>query len=261
MLLQVRVLVFVFQIHLCASRLLRLFLSCGYLFEDGYKWWSGQCLSWRSLFIIVVWFLWKWRNAQIFQESKEPLHATLQRIMACHDSLLQVDSQSKKVCKKELGIFSYQTPAAFFDGAERNHCCGCGVVIVMSDSLHYSLSWHGGFGSNSLVEARALSGLLAFCVFLGIQSISIFGDSKSLIHHVNGLGLINCPHLLGWLSSISFFRNLINLISFQHIPCSWNSQADILSKDGLSMQPSLCSLSVMLDGSSLLIQDFSINGM
>lgn len=54
-----------------------------------------------------------------------------------------------------LDIFSFQTPAAFFDGAERNNSCGCGVFVVIDDSLHYSLSWHGEFGSNSLAEARA----------------------------------------------------------------------------------------------------------
>lgn len=94
------------------------------------------------------------------------------------------------------------------------------ILVYIKFIVIYSLSWHGGFGSNFLAEARALSGLVAFCVFLGIQSISIFGDSKSLIDHVNDLGLINCPHLLGWLSRISFFSNLINRITFQHIPCS-----------------------------------------
>lgn len=59
--------------------------------QDGFKWWSEQCLSWRSLFIIAYWFLWKWRNAQIFQESKEPLNSILQRIMACYDSFHRAD--------------------------------------------------------------------------------------------------------------------------------------------------------------------------
>lgn len=53
--------------------------------QEGFKWWSRQSTSWISLFIISCWFMWNWRNAHIFQSSKEPLQAILQRILACHD--------------------------------------------------------------------------------------------------------------------------------------------------------------------------------
>lgn len=69
--------------------------------------------------------------------------------------------------------FSY--PAAFFDGAEQSKRCGCGVHIILDDKMQYHLSWSGGSGTNNLAEARALAGLLAFCSFLEIQDISIWG--------------------------------------------------------------------------------------
>lgn len=43
--------------------------------------------------------------------------------------------------------------------------CGCGVHVIMDEKLQYFLSWNSGNGSNSLAEARALAGLLVFCVF------------------------------------------------------------------------------------------------
>lgn len=48
--------------------------------QDGYLWWSAQCPSWRSLFIIACWFLWKWRNEHTFQNSSLPLESILIKI-------------------------------------------------------------------------------------------------------------------------------------------------------------------------------------
>lgn len=48
--------------------------------QDGFLWWSAQCPSWRSLFIITCWFLWKWRNEHTFQNSCLPLESILIKI-------------------------------------------------------------------------------------------------------------------------------------------------------------------------------------
>lgn len=78
----------------CASSLCiwyELSLSFGFPYlifssvQDGFKWWSEQSLSRRTLFIFVCWFLWKWRNANIFQDSKAPLNSILLGIMASQD--------------------------------------------------------------------------------------------------------------------------------------------------------------------------------
>jgi len=129
----------------------------------------------------------------------------------------------------------------------------------MDEKLQYFLSWNGGSGSNSLAEARALAGLLAFCVFFGIQNISIYGDSKSMIDHVTGACHISCPHLSGWMDKIMYFWRNMKQCSIHYIFRSQNVQADRLSKKGLS----LGSWSMMVsDGErSCFIQDFSIPGL
>lgn len=53
----------------------------------------------------------------------------------------------------------------FFDGADQQNTCGCGVHIIMDEKLQYFISWNGGKGTNSMAEARALAGLLALCIF------------------------------------------------------------------------------------------------
>jgi len=98
-----------------------------------------------------------------------------------------------------------KTPKAFFDGAEQQRICGCRVHIIMDENMQCFISWNGGRGSNNLAEVQTLTSLLAFCTFFDIQSISIFGDSKSVIDHVMGSSHIRCPHLAGWLDRIKFY--------------------------------------------------------
>lgn len=45
--------------------------------QDAFKWWSDQVPVWRSIFILTCWFLWKWRNARIFQDSIAPIDSVL----------------------------------------------------------------------------------------------------------------------------------------------------------------------------------------
>ena len=131
----------------------------------------------------------------------------------------------------------------------------------MDDKLQYFLSWNGGIGSISMAEARALAGLLAFCVFFDIQSISIYGDSKSMIDHVSGECHISCPHLSGWLNRIMYFWSNMKQHSIHHIPRSLDDEADHLLKKGLSMESGSWSLMISDDDFSCLIEDFSIPGI
>lgn len=93
-------------------------------------------------------------------------------------------------------------PKAFFDGAEHDGICGCGVLIIANEKNHYLIHWNGGRGSNSKAEVMALAGLLSFCLFLNLQSVSIFGDSRVLVDYVLGKNKILKPQLVGWLDRI-----------------------------------------------------------
>lgn len=166
--------------------------------------WSAQKESWRPLIIIVLWCAWKWWNNRIFKESKFPLMSILQHIISVYDYIPKNPPKMKKGHSTEDICFRLETPRAFFNGAEQQKICGCGVHIIMDKNMQYFISWSGGRGSNSLAEVQALAGLLAFCTFFDIQSISIFGDSKSVINHVMGSSHIRCPHLADWLDRIMF---------------------------------------------------------
>lgn len=122
---------------------------------------------------------------------------------------------------------------AFFDGAEQDDQCGCGVFIVVNKNCHYHLFWNGGSGSNSKAEAMALAGLLHFCLFVNLQDVSIFGDFKVLVDDLRGKNIIRKLQLSGWIHRINFLWNRSKGVSIRHIKRDLNQAANDLSKKGL----------------------------
>ena len=145
-------------------------------------------------------------------------------------------------------------PRAFFDGAEQGGQCGCGVSISVNENC--LIYWNGGRGSNSKAEAMALVGLIHFCLFINLQDVSIFGDSKVMVDGVIGKSIIRKPQLYGWIDRIKFLWNKSKGVSIHHIKRDLNQRADDLSKRGLQVTPGLWFMQVAYEGNFLSIQDF-----
>jgi len=86
-------------------------------------------------------------------------------------------------------------PMGFFDGAAQRNSCACGFWIAMFADLSCTVYWNGGCGTNIMVEALALWGLLWFNNFLDNPHLHIYGDSKIIIDLVSGKASINNPML------------------------------------------------------------------
>jgi len=89
-------------------------------------------------------------------------------------------------------------PAAYFDGAAQPGACRCGFIIMINEYTHFSSYGNGRLSSNNKAEAIVLAGLLKLCLFLDIQQVSIFGDSKVLVDSVTKKNHIMALHLAGW---------------------------------------------------------------
>jgi len=48
--------------------------------QEGFTWWSAQCTSLRSIFVSVLWGIWRWRNNCIFNNHRPPLASILLQI-------------------------------------------------------------------------------------------------------------------------------------------------------------------------------------
>lgn len=223
---------------------------------NAFLWCCLQKKTWRSIFIITVWCIWKWRNKVIFNGKTPHLMDIFSSISSIFESIPQ--SSPKMPLQKECGIQQAQSviPRAFFDGAEQEGQCGCRVHIVVNELCSFQLFWNGGSGSNSKAEAMALAGLLHFCLFLNLQGVSIFDDSKVLVDSLNGKVFIRNPQLLGWIERINFFWNRSEGASICHIKRDLNHVADGLSKKGLRMALGLWFLQVSFEGNVISIQDF-----
>lgn len=223
--------------------------------SEAFLWCSKQKESWRSVFIIALWFIWKWRNNFIFNGKSAPFLDIFSNITLLCESIPQKPPKHvNQVCKEPPQGLSFM-PRAFLDGAEQDDICGCGVHIIANENNHYLIPWNGGRGSNSKAGAMALAGLLSFCLFLNLQNVTIFGDSRVLVDYVFGKNNILKPQLIGWLDRIRFLWIRLAGGSIHHINRALNQQADDLSKEGLQMVPGLWSLQVADGGAvSLFFQ-------
>lgn len=144
---------------------------------EAFLWCSDQKKSWRRIFIISLWIVWKWRNNAIFNGIKSPFMEIFFSIVASFEGLPQNPLKPKKGCpfrsSKELSAFQ----RAFFDGAEQNGSCGCGFLIMVNENIHFSIHWNGK-GSKSKVEAIVVTDLLKFCLFLDIQDVTVLETQK-----------------------------------------------------------------------------------
>jgi len=150
-------------------------------------------------------------------------------------------------------------PRAYFDGAAQNGICACGVYIITKEDQQFSIYWNGE-GTNNKVEAMALSGLLQFSIFLNIESLHIYGDSKFIIDHVNANISIKNHNLTGWMNRIDSLWRSTKDYTITHVDRSQNSHADELSKKGLQIQTGKWKMNITMGNEMHQIQDFSLPG-
>lgn len=98
---------------------------------EAFLWCSLQKKSWRSIFIITLWCIWKWCNKVVFNGKVLQRMEILSSITSIFESIPQSSSkilfQKESVIQQDLSVI----PRAFFDGAEQEGQCGCGVYIVV----------------------------------------------------------------------------------------------------------------------------------
>lgn len=64
---------------------------------EAFLWCSDQKKSWRKIFIISLWILWKWRNNAIFNGIKSPFMENFFNIVASFEGFLQKPLKLKRM--------------------------------------------------------------------------------------------------------------------------------------------------------------------
>jgi len=124
-------------------------------------------------------------------------------------------------------------PKAYFDRAAQNGTSAYGVYIITKKTQQIAFYWNGEEGTNNKAEVMALYGLLMFSIFLNIESLQIYGDSKIIIDHINAKLSIKNHYMSGWMNGIESLWKRRKYYTINHVNRSHNTQVDELSKKGL----------------------------
>lgn len=146
---------------------------------EAFLWCSEQKESWRRIFIISPWIIWKCRNNTIFNGIKSPFSEIFFNIVTSFEALSQKPLKQKKDAYTDLSKELSSFPKAFYDGAEQKGSCGCGVLIMVNKNTHFSIHSNGGKGSNNKAEDMALTGSQNFVFFL-IFRMSLYLEIQKL---------------------------------------------------------------------------------
>ncbi len=125
---------------------------------------------------------------------------------------------------------------AFFDGSCFLHHCGIGYVIRDGEGKPlYRAGIYVGHGDALKAEYLALFALLRQLRCLGIANVIIHGDSRTVVHQINGL--IATRQRNRFRRSIQLIRTLFAMHpgwALKWVPREENSMADALATESLN---------------------------
>ena len=107
----------------------------------------------------------------------------------------------------------------------------------MSVNRKLCIKFATGRPTNNRSELEALWAFLKIVKDKQVLILHVYNDSKLLIDWEKGKSIIIEPHLQHKLNEIPSLRSSFELVSFSHIYRELNSEADMLSKLALAIQP------------------------
>lgn len=200
----------------------------------------------RELPFIICRFIWKARNALIFNDIQIQLHDLCLKIIGLYKDYSRPGS-SPKVKRRYEPSFPADVILSFLNGAASAVSSGAGMLIKVSDRIRCAI-WMGcGPGKNMRVELLALWGLLRFSQIMDIRISNIYGDSKVVIDWAVKKSIIQVDNLDHWCARIMELCDIFPDTSFSHIYNQFNQEADRLSKKAVNCPEGLLSYEKSLD--------------
>ena len=112
---------------------------------------------------------------------------------------------------------------------------GGGVLYGPDEQLKLTYSWNLGTETNNVAEAWALWQGLVQASNLGIQELSVVGDSRVIIQAVNTKVLPSSSHLNQILRRILEMLPNFQFIEFFHALRAFNEPADRAANDAIGL--------------------------
>ena len=126
----------------------------------------------------------------------------------------------------------------FFDGASKGNpgaAGGGGVLYDPEGNLNLTYAWNLGIDSNNMAEALALWQGLSQAIRLGIQDLTVVGDSRLILHHLICRDLPSSSRLRQVIRRIFLLMPLFSSIEFFHVLRVHNEQADSAANESIAI--------------------------
>jgi len=196
------------------------------------SWFSAQAAP-PSLAIFVSWQIWLERNKVLFEDASPSLQAVFYRMLA---SFHWQPSTVKTLPFKAVDSFLPEGySVACFDGAtlSSGSCCGAGGTFKSHPERITKWFLNCGRGSNTKAELLGLWATLMIASSWSLNHLHVIGDSKVIIDWINRKCRLQSIHVEGWKLKTQQLAFSFSDITFRHLPRSFNSEADALSKRAL----------------------------
>ena len=147
----------------------------------------------------------------------------------------KINSSAKS--KQEAKIIPSTEFTLYFDGCSKGNPgpAGIGAVIYKNSEEHWaSCVYLGTDKTNNESEYSALIHGLNNAIKLGIDTLTVYGDSLLVINQVNGIYKVRNEKLFELYGTILMLKQKFSYITFNHVYRENNKRADELSNLAIS---------------------------
>jgi ribonuclease HI len=137
--------------------------------------------------------------------------------------------------KKDAKIYPSTEYIMNFDGACKGNpgLAGAGSVIYKNREEIWSAAKFVGYKTNNQAEYSALILGLQGALKLGINHLSVLGDSLLVINQVNGIYKVKSDAISNLHNEVMQLKSQFTFIEFNHVYREYNKRADELSNIAL----------------------------
>ena len=203
--------------------------------------------------MLFIFTIWEARNKAIFKNIWTPINissALLVQKVQEHRTAPKIGKHRKIIAL----VINKSTAWPFFDGASQGDLAigGAGGVICITDSKKITYKLGMGRATKTRAELMAHWATLKIEKYKQIANLNIYGDSKTVIEWAQERNTIQAPHLQNFLRIIQSMLPCFAALNFNHVYREFNSEADILSKQALAIQPGIIQGEIFDEGDSIM---------
>lgn len=170
------------------------------------------------------------RNLAVFEDKLPNIRSSFNSFLTLIKTYNQGIGQK---INRQIGSFNftYHRRVGFFDGSAIDGLCAVGGVLYINKDHYFKLKMNCGTGSNTKAELLGLWCIITVAAIMGLQEMTVFGDSWVTIKWALKEYDFNIMTLQQWCRRVQDKILCFKHISFGHIYREFSMIVDTLSKE------------------------------